>query len=316
VPHTVRKARSPAVPRRGPSVDKLRNYAQYHLMMVPAVVLLIIFAYIPMGGIVMAFQDYNPLKGLFGSTWVGLDNYRRLLTYNNLGRVFFNTIFISVMKIISNLIVPVTFALLLNEFRKKWFVRAIQTAVYLPYFLSWVILSGVVSDFLSPSGGTLNAILSSFGVKPIYFLGDKNIFPFILIVSDTWRSFGYDTIVYLAALTAIDPTMYEAALVDGATRWQQTRYVTIPAILQIIVLMMVLAIRGILDAGFDQVFNLYNPLVYETSDIIDTVVYRMGMLDMNFSLSTAVGLLKSIVSLFLIVISYQLADRYAGYRIF
>jgi putative aldouronate transport system permease protein len=309
--------REKAVTSRRPlSADRMRTYMQYHAMMLPAVALLFIFAYVPMAGILMAFQDYNPLKGLLGSPWVGLDNYRRLFTYNNIGRVLFNTVFISTMKIVANFFTPITFALLLNEIRRKSFVRVIQTAVYLPYFLSWVILAGIVADILSPSGGAVNAIIKSVGLKPVYFLGDKHLFPYLLVITDVWKSFGFDTIVYLAALTAIDPTMYEAARVDGANRWQQTFAITLPGIAPIAVLMLILAIGGILNAGFDQVFNLYNPLVYETGDIIDTVVYRMGMLDMNFSLSTAVGLLKSVVSLFLIVLSYKLADRYAGYRIF
>lgn len=298
------------------SRDNLKKYATYHLMMLPAVVILIIFSYIPMVGILMAFQDYNPVKGIFASKWTGFDNFVKLFTYNDLGRVIYNTIFIASMKIVIGLIVPILFALLLNEIRKKSFVRIVQTMVYLPYFLSWVILAGIIIDILSPSGGVINTIIKSFGYKPIFFLGDKTLFPYILVITDVWKGFGFGTIVYLAALTGIDPALYEAAIVDGANRWRQTIHITLPGMSQIIVLMMVLSIGGILEAGFDQVFNLYNPLVYQTGDIIDTLVYRMGLLDMNFSLSTAVGLMKSCVSMILIVLSYKLADKYAGYRIF
>lgn len=288
----------------------------YHSMMIPSIVLLVVFSYVPMVGVLMAFQDYNPVKGIFHSDWVGFDNFTKLFTFNHMGRIMYNTIFIASMKIVANLIVPIAFALLLNEMRKKAFVRTVQTMVYLPYFLSWVILSGILIDLLSPSGGFVNEIVKSLGFKPIFFLGDKQLFPYLLVVTDVWKNFGFGTIVYLAALTSIDTSLYEAAIVDGAGRWQQTWHITLPGISQIVVLMMVLSLGGILDAGFDQVFNLYNPLVYETGDVIDTLVYRMGLLDMNFSLSTAVGLMRSAVAMILIVVSYKLADKYAGYRIF
>lgn len=296
--------------------DNLKTYLTYHSMMLPAVILIIIFSYIPMVGVLMAFQDFNPVKGIFASKWVGFDNFVKLFTYNNLGHVIYNTIFIASMKIVVGLVVPVIFALLLNEIRSKFFVRSIQTMVYLPYFLSWVILAGIIIDILSPSGGVMNELIKSFGGKPIFFLGNAKLFPYILVITDVWKGFGFGTIVYLAALTGIDPSLYEAAIVDGATRWKQTIHVTLPGITQIIVLMSVLSIGGILDAGFDQVFNLYNPLVYSTGDVIDTLVYRMGLLDMNFSLSTAVGLMKSTVAMILIITSYKLADKYAGYKIF
>lgn len=298
------------------SWDNLKQYSTYHLMMLPAVIILIIFSYVPMVGVLMAFQDYNPVKGVFGSQWVGLDNFTKLFTYHDLGRVVYNTMFIASMKIVAGLIVPLIFALLLNEVRNKLFSRSIQTMVYLPYFLSWVVLAGIIIDMLSPSGGAVNEVIKSFGGKPLFFLGDAKLFPYIIVITDVWKGFGFGTIIYLAALTGIDPSLYEAAIVDGANRLQQTFHVTLPGMAPIIVLMMVLSIGGILDAGFDQVFNLYNPLVYSTGDIIDTMVYRMGLLDMNFSLSTAVGLMKSSVAMVLIVTSYKLADKYAGYRIF
>jgi putative aldouronate transport system permease protein len=302
--------------RRKLTRERLLTYLTYHAMMLPAVVLLVIFSYIPMAGILMAFEDFNPLKGLFGSTWVGFANYRHLFVFNNLGHVLFNTVFIASMKIVAGLIVPIVFALLLNEIASKAFVRSIQTMVYLPYFLSWVVMAGILINVLSPSDGIVNAIIKSFGLKSVYFLGDKKLFPYVMVAADVWKNFGFGTIIYLAALTGIDPSLYEAAKVDGANRWQQTRHITLPGMSTIIVLTTVLAIGGILEAGFDEIFNLYNPLVYDTGDIIDTLVYRMGMLDMNYSLSTAVGLMKSLVAMFLIILSYKLADKYAGYKIF
>jgi len=288
----------------------------YHGLMLPACILLILFSYVPMFGIIMAFQDFTPTDGIFGSSFVGFDNFLRLFTLDNIQQVMFNTLYISIMKIILGLLVPIIFALLLNEVRNRLFVRSVQTIVYLPYFLSWVILAGVFIEILSPTNGLVNNLLNLFGIDPIFFLGDKNWFPNVIIVTDTWKSFGFGTIVYLAALTSIDLSLYEAAKVDGASYYQQMRHITLPGIANIVVLMTVLSIGGILDAGFDQIFNLYNPVVYETGDILDTFVYRLGIKDMLFSISTAVSLIKSIVSFVLIVISYRLAYRLTEYKIF
>lgn len=295
---------------------KLKTQLTYHMLMMPACVLLILFSYIPISGLVMAFQNYSPAKQIFHSPFVGLENFRKLLTLNNIGQVIWNTVFISIMKIVAGLVVPIAFALLLNEVRSRRFVRSLQTVVYLPYFLSWVILASVFIDLLSPSNGIVNQIIVMLGGKAVFFLGDQGWFPYIMVVTDTWKGFGFGTIVYLAALTGIDPSLYEAAMVDGANRLQQTRHITLPGMRSVIVLLSVLSLGSILDAGFDQIYNLYNPLVYETGDILDTLVYRIGIGGMQFSLSTAVSLLKSVVSFVLILISYKLADRFAGYRIF
>nr|WP_125666426.1 ABC transporter permease subunit [Paenibacillus baekrokdamisoli] len=284
--------------------------------MLPACIFLILFSYVPMFGIIMAFQDFTPTDGIFGSSFVGFDNFVRLFTLDNIQQVMFNTLYISIMKIILGLLVPIIFALLLNEVRNRLFVRSVQTIVYLPYFLSWVILAGVFIEILSPTNGLVNNVMKIFGIDPVFFLGDKNWFPNVIIITDTWKSFGFGTIVYLAALTSIDPSLYEAAKVDGASYYQQMRHITLPGITNIVVLMTVLSIGSILDAGFDQIYNLYNPVVYETGDILDTFVYRLGIKDMLFSISTAVSLIKSIVSFVLIVISYRLAYRLTEYKIF
>ncbi|CAH1191693.1 putative multiple-sugar transport system permease YteP [Paenibacillus allorhizoplanae] len=287
-----------------------------HLMLLPGVILTIIFSYVPIAGIVIAFQKFVPSKGIFHSKWIGLDNFRYMLEMPNFSSVVWNTVFIAVMKIIVHLIVPVIFALLLNEVISTAFKRTIQTIIYFPYFLSWVILGGILIDILSPSGGIVNQMLGLIGIKPIFFLGNENWFPFTLVASDTWKEFGYSTIVYLAALTAIDQSLYEAAVVDGANRWKQTLHVTIPGMLPIVTLMTVLSLGNVLNAGFDQVFNLYSPMVYSTGDIIDTMVYRIGLVDAQYGVATAVGLFKSVIAFILIVISNKLANRYTGYRIF
>jgi len=287
-----------------------------HMMLLPGLILVLIFCYYPMAGIMMAFQKYIPNKGLFGSPFIGMKNFQLLIEYPDIGRVFLNTIYIAVMKIIAGLIVPITIAILLNELRKEWVKRTFQTLVYLPHFLSWVLLSGILVDILSPSSGILNQFLSIFGIKSIFFLGDNAWFPYVMVISDVWKEFGFGTIVYLAALTGINPSLYEAAEIDGAGRFKQILNVTLPGMMPIIILMLTLNIGNVLNAGFEQIFNLYSPPVYESGDIIDTFVYRMGVQQAQFGFATAVGLLKSIVSFIFISVSYVLAYRIANYRIF
>jgi putative aldouronate transport system permease protein len=295
----------------------------FHAMLFVPVVLLFIYHFLPIpAGILMAFENFQPGKGFFGSKFVGFSNFKKLFLLPDTWPALRNTLIIAVEKIICNIVIPVAFALLLNEVRTKWIKRTVQTITYLPYFLSWIILSGILIKFLSPgsaaaSPGLMNTMLMKIGLidEPVYFLGSNSTFRQTMVISDVWKNFGYNTIVYLAALTGIDPTLYEAAAVDGAGRWKQTIHITLPGIAPFIVLMSVLAIGNVLSAGFDQIFNLYNPAVYETGDIIDTLVYRLGLVNKQYSLSATVGLLKSIVSCILVLTSYKLADKFAGYRV-
>lgn len=287
-----------------------------HLMMIPGIILLLIYSYGPMVGILMAFEKYNLTKGFFRSEWVGLKNFKFILQIPDVYQVLWNTVFIAFMKVIAGLLVPIIIALLLNEVRIQLFKRSVQTIIYLPYFLSWVILGGIFIEILSPSHGIVNKAIGLVGIQPVFFLGNDKIFPYLLVATAVWKDAGFGTIIYLAALTNIDPLLYEAAIVDGAGRWKQTWHVTLPGMKPIVILMMVLSLGGILNAGFDQVFNLYNTLVYSTGDILDTLVYRMGLIDRQYSLATCVGLFKSVVSVIFISISYKLADKVAGYRIF
>lgn len=288
----------------------------FHLLLLPGMILLLIFEYYPMVGIVIAFQDFSPTKGFFRSEWVGLENIAFMLDLPDTFKVIRNTVQISLMKIVAGLVVPIVFALLLNEMRLAWFKRTVQSIVYMPHFLSWVILGGVLIDVLSKNGGAVNNVLQALGFSGIFFLGDPFWFRVSLIVTDVWKEFGFSTIVYLAALTGINPSLYEAAAIDGATRFKKMVYVTIPGILPVIVLMSTLSLGRVLNAGFDQIFNLYNPIVMETSDIIDTYVYRIGLVQAQYGLATAIGLFKSVIGFVLIVISYRLAYKYANYRIF
>ena len=287
-----------------------------HLMLIPAVILVAIYSYGSMAGISIAFQKFNPAKGLFGSTWIGLENFRKLFTMPTIWGIIRNTIFISLGKMIGGVIVPVTFALMLNEVRSVFAKRGIQTVVYLPNFLSWIILAGLFRDILSPSSGVINMLLQSIGIEPIFFLGNKFWFPVTMVITDIWKSFGFGSVIYLAALTSIDPALYESAMIDGAGRWKQTLHITLPGILSTIVLMTVLSMANILNGGFDQIYNLVSASVSSTGEILDTFVFTLGIGKAQFALSTAAGLFKSVVSLIFIVISYWLADRYAGYRVF
>ncbi|NSW90800.1 MAG: sugar ABC transporter permease [Firmicutes bacterium] len=293
------------------------SQAPLYIMVLPAIIIVFIYSYIPMAGIVIAFQDFIPAKGLFGKqTWVGFQNFVFLFQLPNSFRIFWNTIYIAVMKIISGLTFPVIIALLLNELRHKWYKRTVQTLIYLPNFLSWVIFAGILVDILSPGTGIINKMLEFAGIKPIYFLGNPKWFPYTMVITDVWKNFGFSTIVYLAAITNIDPTIYEAAYIDGANKWKQTIHVTLPGMKAIIVLVATLSLSNILNAGFEQIFNMYSPQVYETGDIIDTFVYRMGLINARYGLATAVGTLKSVVSCILISVSYYLAYKFADYRIF
>ncbi|RAV23073.1 ABC transporter permease [Paenibacillus contaminans] len=285
-------------------------------MILPSLIIVLIFSYGPMAGVVIAFKKFLPAKGIFSSPWVGWENFEYVMLMPDTMRVMTNTIVIAVMKMVLGLIVPVTAALLLNEVRKAAFRRTFQTLVYLPHFLSWVILSGILIDILSPTSGIVNQALGWFGIEPIYFLGDNHWFRFTIVLSDIWKEFGFGTIVYLAALTGISPTLYEAAEADGAGRLRQIWHISLPGMTPIVVLMAVLSLGNILNAGFDQIFNLYSPQVYESGDIIDTLVYRLGLQQFQYGVATAVGLFKSVISFILISVSYYLAYRLANYRIF
>lgn len=295
---------------------KFRRNRALFAMLAPGALLAIIFSYMPMIGIVIAFEDYNPAAGFFKSAWVGLDNFNYMLQLPSIFQVIFNTVFIAVMKITLGLIVPITFALLLNELKRSSVKRTIQTAVYLPHFLSWVILGAILIDVLSPSQGIVNMIIKALGLKPVFFLGQPKIFPYVIAITDCWKEFGFGTIIYLAAITSVNPNLYEAAMIDGASRWKRVRHITLPCMIPTIVLMMTLSLGNVLNAGFDQIFNLYSPVTYSTGDIIDTMVYRIGLLDMQYGVASAVGLFKSVVSCVLIVVSYKLAFKFANYRIF
>lgn len=287
----------------------------YHLMMAPGMIFLIIFSFVPMFGIVMAFQDYVPAKGIFGSHWVGLTNFEYMLQIPDSWNILRNTVIIALGKIIVGTIVPIIFALLLNEVRLTWAKKSIQTIVYLPNFLSWAVVAAIVINVFDYHG-PINNFLQALGYHPVMFLASNDWFRQVIIGTDVWKNFGYGAIVYLAALTGIDPGLYEASSIDGANRFKQLLHVTLPGILPTIMLISALNLGNILNAGFDQIYALYNPIVYETGDVIDTYVYRVGLLGQQYSFATAIGLLKSVVSFVLLISANKLSIKFANMRIF
>ena len=295
---------------------KLLGEFPLHLMLLPCVIIVLVYAYYPMVGLTIAFQQYNPTKGFFGSKWIGLDNFKYLLSLPNTPSVIFNTVFIALMKMVAGLIVPIAFAILLDLIRKQALKRTIQTIIYVPYFLSWVILGGILVDILSPSTGIVNDVIRFFGGEPVFFLANEGIFPYLLVITDVWKGAGYGTIIYLASITSIDPALYEAATIDGANRLKQMWHVTLPGMMPIIVLMATLSLGNILNAGFEQVLSLYSPVVYSTGDIIDTFIYRLGLVNNQYGISTAAGLFKSVISFIFIATGYKLAQKFAGYTVF
>ena len=287
-----------------------------HIMLLPCVIIILIFGYYPMVGLVMAFQNYNPSLGFFQSEWIGWENFEYFLTMPNSWQVIRNTVFIAAMKIVANLVVPIVLAILLDMVHSQKFKRSVQTIVYIPYFLSWVILSGILVDILSPSSGIVNEIIKAFGLDPVFFLADSDIFPFLLVVTEVWQTAGYGTIIYLASITSIDPALYEAARMDGANRFQQLWHITLPGMSAIIIVMATLSLGNVLNAGFDQILNLYSPVVYSTGDVLDTFTYRLGLINNQYGVATAAGLFKSVISLVFIVTGYKLANKFAGYTVF
>jgi len=291
--------------------DMRRHYILY-LMVLPGVLYFFIFRYFPMYGAIIAFKDYRVLEGFTGSPWAGIKHFRTIFNSPNFYNVLTNTLLISIYKLIFGLPVDIGVALMLNEVRISWFKRGVQTITYLPHFLSWVVVFGVLLVTLSPATGLLNKAIVALGGQPINFLADPRYFRSVLVGSDIWKDVGWGAIIYLAALAGISPSLYEAAAVDGATRWHRIRHITLPSIVPVIALVTLLRIGNLLSAGFEQVFVLYNPAVYGVADIIDTWVYRQGIQGFQFSVSAAVGLFKGVVGMILLVSANTLSKRFAG----
>ncbi|MBB6734797.1 ABC transporter permease [Cohnella zeiphila] len=288
-----------------------RNYDLY-LLLIPGLVFLLIFKYTPIYGLVIAFQNFNIFKGIGGSEWVGLQQFERLFHSADFGRIMTNTLLISLYKIVFLFPIPIIIAVLLNEVGRMGFKRSIQTIIYLPHFLSWVVIAGLFVNILSPSTGIVNGIIGWFGGEPVNFFMDNHYFRSVLVATAGWKESGWSAIIFIAAIAGLDPELYEAARLDGASRVRQMFHITLPGISTTIVLMLILRIGGVLEAGTEQILLLYNPTVYHTGDVIGTYIYRMGLTSMEYSFSTAVGLFESVIGFFLVIGGNQLSKRITG----
>ncbi|MBD2844866.1 sugar ABC transporter permease [Paenibacillus sp. IB182496] len=287
-----------------------RSNLDMYLLLVPGLAFLLLFKYTPMYGIIIAFQEFNIFTGLSGSEWVGLEQFNKLLHSEEFLQVLINTLLISLYKIVILFPLPIFIALILNEVRRMFFKRAIQTVIYLPHFLSWVIISGLFLNILSPSGGIVNEIIRSFGGAPISFMTDSDMFRSVVVFTAGWKESGWSAIVFIAAIAGIEQEQYEAAAIDGAGRIRQMFSISLPGMLPIIVLMFILRIGNLLEAGTEQILTMYNPLVYATGDVIGTFVYRMGLGQQDYSFSTAVGLFNSLVGFLLIILGNTLSRKF------
>lgn len=297
-----------AHPKKSLLWDIKHKYVLY-LMLIPGLLFYLIYRYLPMCGIIIAFKDYNIFSGIFDSKWVGLYHFEKLFQSSAFFRALQNSLIISSLKLIINFPLPIVLAIFLNEIRNERFKKTVQTITYFPHFLSWVVVAGLLNNLLSPTDGLINALIKASGGKAINFLVNKAWFRPILIVSDLWVSLGWNSILYIAAINSIDPTLYEAATVDGAGRWRRMWHITLPGIRPTIVMLLILRIGSIMSNGFEQVYLLYSPLVYAVGDVLETYVYRIGMVDARYDFSTAVGLFQSVVNFTLILTANWLAHR-------
>ena len=294
--------------------SSFRRHRMAYLMLVPGVAYFLIFHYYPMYGLIISFKDFKASLGILGSPWVGLKHFQILFASEEFYRVFRNTLLINIYKLIFFFPVPVILALLINELGSSAAKRSIQTIAYFPHFLSWVVVGGIVYKILG-FGGIANRLVSALGGEQVSFLSDVRWFRGVLVVSATWKEAGWGTILYLAALCTIEPGLYDAAFVDGAGRWKQTLYVSLPGLAGTFAVLLILRIGGMMSTGFEQIFVLYNPMVYEVGDVFGTYIYRTGLLTRRFSYSTAVGLFQSVVSMILIYAANRVANRMGGHGI-
>lgn len=289
---------------------RIRQNIPLFIMFIPVLLYYLIFKYLPMGGLIIAFKDYNFADGIMGSPWVGMQNFKLLFRGTNTVNIIRNTFRLSILNIVFGFPVPIILAIMLNEVRKTWFKKSVQTIIYLPHFFSWVIVGGMVISIFSQESGIVNHFVEMFRGEPYPFLYKAGSWISIFIGSGIWKGAGFGAIVYLAALTSIDMSLYEAAHIDGAGKWQQIRHITLPGIKQTIVIMFILQTGNIMEVGFDQVYMLQNNVVSDVADVISTYVYRVGLQGAQFSISTAMGFFESLVGLVLVSASNSLANRF------
>ncbi len=293
----------------------MRSYRECYIMLIPGLLFFLIFCYGPMYGMIIAFQDYYPVKGIANSAFVGLKHFKALFTNPFFLSVFKNTLIISLYKLLICFPAPILLCLVLNEIRCAGYKKVVQSLSYLPHFVSWVVVSGIFIEFLSPSRGPINIILKSLGQDPIFFIADPKYFRGVLVCSDLWKSIGWGSIVYLAAVTGVDPALYEAAEIDGAGRFKRIIHITIPALVPIFTVMFIMESGKVLNDSFQQVYNFLTPTTYGVGDVISTFVYRMGIQNMQYSFTTAVDLFKNIISFILVVLTNFIARKTSDYAL-
>jgi len=278
-----------------------------YLLLIPGVIYFIIFHYIPMYGVIIAFQDFKFTKGIWGSEWTGFENFRYLFGLRDFYNVFRNSIVLSLLRLVINFPIPIILALLINEIPFLKFKRISQTIIYLPHFISWVVLGGIIINVLSPTWGLVNNFLSGIGVEPVFFLAADKYFRGIIVVSNVWKGAGWGTIIYLAAITSINPELYEASTIDGASRFQRIWHITLPGIRSTVVILLLLSVGNLMSNGFEQIYILQNSANVTVSEVFETYTYKIGVVNGRFSFSTAVGLFNSVIGLVLLLIANSLA---------
>jgi putative aldouronate transport system permease protein len=293
----------------------MRKYRAIYLMLLPTVAFYLLFAYAPMYGVLIAFKDFYMTKGVLGSPWVGLKHFETLFSLVKFRQVFMNTVQINFLRLLFGFPAPLILALLLNELKNAAFKRVVQTIVYLPYFISWVTIAGVMFMLLS-SGGAVNTLISQMGFEKVNFLANTGMFRPLLVVSGIWKEVGWGTIIYLAALFGISPELYEAAAIDGANRWTRLLRITLPSIMPTTGILLILTLGNLMTGNFDQVFNLYNASVYEVGDIIETYMYRIGLAEGKYSLGAAVGLFLNVINFALLLTVNRVVKKTNGYGLY
>lgn len=287
------------------------KYKFLYALMVPGIIWYIIYRYLPMFGLLIAFKEYNFALGIWNSPWVGMKYFNYLFSSSEFYTVLRNTVLINIYNLIYGFPAPIILALLLNELKNMLFKRSIQTVIYFPHFLSWVVFGGIIIQFLSPNEGFVNQIIKYFGGEPIFFLTQSQYFRSILVGTNILKEAGWGTIIYLAALASVEQEQYEAATVDGANRWQKLIHITLPGISNVIIIMLILKVGYLLDVGFEQIFIMYNPAVYDVSDVLSTYIYRVGIQDLRFSLTTALGLFQAVIGFLLIYGVNKIAKKHS-----
>ncbi|MFH5183623.1 ABC transporter permease [Paenibacillus sp. TAB 01] len=278
-----------------------------YLLLLPCVVYFLVFNYVPMYGVLMAFKDFNFAKGIIHSPWVGLDNFKYMFGLNDFYKVFWNSFYLGVLRIVFGFPLPIILALLLNEMRNLAYQRVTQTVIYLPHFISWVVIGGILVNFLSPAWGLVNIFLKQLGIDPVFFLADPHYFRPVVVLSSIWKESGWGSIIYLAAIAGINSEQYEAASIDGANRLQKLWYVTLPGIKSTIVILLILRLGQVMNNGFEQIFVLQNPMNLDVSEVFETYAYRVGILGGRFSFGTTVGLFTSVIGLLFLLAGNHIA---------